>query len=144
MTPVTSLRIVAIAALATLALSVTVACGGDSGGDASGPVRFLVFGDPPEINAYRTLIASFKKAEPDIDVQLIEASDREDLIARLSTSIAGGSPPDLFLMNYRFYGQFDWGGLPRQLVEDSVHRFATEIAPTVRSNTSTIAATQPT
>ena len=39
-------------------------------------------------------------------MQLIEASDREDLIARLSTSLAGGSPPDLFLMNYRFYGQF--------------------------------------
>ena len=39
-------------------------------------------------------------------MQLIEASDRDDLIARLSTSIAGGSPPDLFLINYRFYGQF--------------------------------------
>jgi multiple sugar transport system substrate-binding protein len=80
-------------------------CGGSSGG-GSGSIRFLVFGDPPEIKAYRTLIRSFEKAEPDIDVQLIEASDREDLIARLSTSLAGGSPPDLFLMNYRFYGQF--------------------------------------
>jgi multiple sugar transport system substrate-binding protein len=39
-------------------------------------------------------------------VQLIEASDREDLLSRLSTSFAGGSPPDLFLVNYRFYGQF--------------------------------------
>ena len=65
-----------------------------------------IFGDPAEINAYRTLIKSFNEEEPDIDVQLVEASDREDLIARLSTSIAGGSPPDLFLMNYRFYGQF--------------------------------------
>ena len=39
-------------------------------------------------------------------MELIQASDRSDLIARLSTSISGGSPPDLFLMNYRFYGQF--------------------------------------
>jgi multiple sugar transport system substrate-binding protein len=39
-------------------------------------------------------------------VKLIEASDRDDLIARLSTSFAGGTPPDLFLLNYRFYGQF--------------------------------------
>ena len=38
--------------------------------------------------------------------ELIEASDRDDLIARLSTSIAGGSPPDVFLLNYRYYGQF--------------------------------------
>jgi multiple sugar transport system substrate-binding protein len=81
-------------------------CGGGSSGEGSGSIRFLVFGDPPEINAYRTLIRSFEEAEPDIDVQLVEASDREDLIARLSTSLAGGSPPDLFLMNYRFYGQF--------------------------------------
>jgi alkanesulfonate monooxygenase SsuD/methylene tetrahydromethanopterin reductase-like flavin-dependent oxidoreductase (luciferase family) len=35
----------------------------------------------------------------------------------------------------RFYGQFDWGGLPRPLVEDSVHRFATEIAHAVRAAT---------
>jgi alkanesulfonate monooxygenase SsuD/methylene tetrahydromethanopterin reductase-like flavin-dependent oxidoreductase (luciferase family) len=38
----------------------------------------------------------------------------------------------------RFYGQFDWGGLPRPMVEDSIHRFATEIAPAVRANTSTL------
>ncbi|MFC7529328.1 LLM class flavin-dependent oxidoreductase [Actinoplanes sp. GCM10030250] len=35
----------------------------------------------------------------------------------------------------RFFAQFDWGGLPRTLVEDSVHRFATEIAPAVRAQT---------
>jgi multiple sugar transport system substrate-binding protein len=90
---------------AVLALALA-SCGGSGAGGRSGSISFLVFGDPPEINAYKTLIAAFEKAEPDIDVQLIEASDREDLIARLSTSLAGGAPPDLFLMNYRFYGQF--------------------------------------
>jgi alkanesulfonate monooxygenase SsuD/methylene tetrahydromethanopterin reductase-like flavin-dependent oxidoreductase (luciferase family) len=35
----------------------------------------------------------------------------------------------------RFLGQFDWGGLPRKLVEDSLHRYATEIAPVVREVT---------
>ncbi len=86
-------------------LATPAACGG-SGEDASGPVRFLIFGDPEEINAYRELVRAYKEQEPDAEVELIEASDRTDLIARLSTSIAGGSPPDLFLMNYRFYGQF--------------------------------------
>lgn len=99
-------RRAALAALALALLAGTAGCGGDSGGAASGSIRFLVFGDPPELDAYRTLIEAFEQAEPEIDVQLIEASDREDLIARLSTSLAGGSPPDLFLMNYRFYGQF--------------------------------------
>jgi multiple sugar transport system substrate-binding protein len=99
-----------------------VACGG-SGERSSGSVRFLVFGDPPEINAYRTLIDAFARQEPDVDVQLVEASDRDDLLARLSTSLAGGSPPDLFLMNYRFYGQFAARGVLEPLepfVEDSM------------------------
>ena len=99
-------RIAACAALAALALGLVAACGGDSGDEASGSIRFLTFGDPAELGAYRTLIESFEKEEPEIDVQLVEASDREDLIARLSTSIAGGSPPALFLMTYRVYGQF--------------------------------------
>lgn len=90
----------------TAALLLT-ACGGGGGGkQADGPVSLLVFGAPEELAAYRTLIEAYEKATPGADVELVEASDRTDLIARLSTSIAGGSPPDLFLMNYRFYGQF--------------------------------------
>jgi multiple sugar transport system substrate-binding protein len=111
----------ALSILAAALALVAGGCGGSSG-DASGSISFLVFGDPPEINAYRTLITSFEKAEPDIDVQLIEASDREDLLTRLSTSLAGGSPPDLFLMNYRFYGQYAARGVLEPLepyAEDS-------------------------
>jgi alkanesulfonate monooxygenase SsuD/methylene tetrahydromethanopterin reductase-like flavin-dependent oxidoreductase (luciferase family) len=33
----------------------------------------------------------------------------------------------------RFIGQVDWGGLPRALVEESITRLATEIAPQVRA-----------
>jgi alkanesulfonate monooxygenase SsuD/methylene tetrahydromethanopterin reductase-like flavin-dependent oxidoreductase (luciferase family) len=33
----------------------------------------------------------------------------------------------------RFLGQVDWGGLPRELVEESITRYATEIAPAVRA-----------
>ena len=66
----------------------------------------MTFGEPEEIKAYRTLVSSFEKQNKDIDVRLIEASDRSDLLARLSTSFAGGTPPDLFLLNYRFYAQF--------------------------------------
>jgi multiple sugar transport system substrate-binding protein len=77
-----------------------------SGGGPSGEVRFLVFGEPAELKAFRSVVAEFRKVEPEIAVTLVEASDRDDLIARLSTSFAGGRPPDLFLINYRFYGQF--------------------------------------
>ena len=36
----------------------------------------------------------------------------------------------------RFMGQVDFGGMPRAMVEDSIVRFATEIAPAVRELTS--------
>ncbi len=99
------------AVLAVFAVLLVAGCGGDDdggsdGGKASGDVSFMVFGDPEEIQAYRDVISEYKNQQPDVNVKLIEASDRDDLIARLGTSFSGGTPPDLFLLNYRFYGQF--------------------------------------
>jgi multiple sugar transport system substrate-binding protein len=102
-----------VAALVIAAGLLAPACSGtgdggtvDTEGPASGKISFLLFGDPEEIAAYRQLVDAFKQAEPNVTVNLIEASDRDDLIARLSTSFAGGTPPDVFLINYRFFGQF--------------------------------------
>lgn len=92
--------------LVPLAIVAMLATGCSNSGGAGGPVQLLVFGAPEELAAYRTLVDAYKRSVPGTDVQIIEASDRSDLIARLSTSIAGGSPPDVFLLNYRFYGQF--------------------------------------
>jgi multiple sugar transport system substrate-binding protein len=95
-----------------LLLPATVLAGCARGGDADGTgsrgaaVRLLLFGSPDELAAYRELADAYRAAAPGASVELVEASDRSDLIAKLSTSIAGGSPPDVFLMNYRFYGQF--------------------------------------
>jgi multiple sugar transport system substrate-binding protein len=115
-----ALRLAALAAAALLAAS----CGGsEAGSEAKGAsIRFLVFGDPDELKAFRQVITAFHERESDIRVQLVEASDRDDLIARLSTSFAGGSPPDVFLINYRFYGQFASKGVLEPLeqrVDDS-------------------------
>jgi multiple sugar transport system substrate-binding protein len=96
-------RAVLVAPLLLPLALLTASC---SGGGASGDVRFLVFGDPAELRAFRSVVTEFRNVEPDITVTLVEASDRDDLIARLSTSFAGGQPPDLFLINYRFFGQF--------------------------------------
>jgi multiple sugar transport system substrate-binding protein len=113
-------RLIAVA----LVVTALAACGGDddgggSDGDLSGEVSFLVFGEPEELKAFRNVVSSFKKLEPNVTVKLVEASDRDDLLARLSTSFAGGSPPDLFLLNYRFYGQFAARGV-LEPIEDRV------------------------
>ncbi|WP_433384432.1 ABC transporter substrate-binding protein [Micromonospora sp. KLBMP9576] len=96
----------ALLALLLTAVLAVAGCGSGAGSSADGPVRLLVFGAPEELAAYRTLVEAYEKARPGTDVQLVEASDRKDLLARLATSVAGGAPPDAFLMNYRFYGQF--------------------------------------
>src|SRR5688500_9598935 len=83
-------------------------------------VTFLAFGEPEEIKAYRTLVSSFERSHKSIDVKLIEASDRSDLLARLSTAFAGGTPPDLFLLNYRFYAQFAARNV-LEPIEDRLH-----------------------
>ena len=98
-------------ALGALLLLGLAACGGSAAGGggagrADSSVSFLVFGDPEELAAYRAVAEAYGKRPGAGRVQLVEASDRSDLIARIATSTAGGSPPDLFLINYRFYGQF--------------------------------------
>ncbi|GGK39192.1 sugar ABC transporter substrate-binding protein [Pilimelia terevasa] len=96
------IRVIGAAALLLAGLA---GCGADRPA-AGDPVRLMVFGTPEELASYRTLISAYDKAVPGRPVQLVEASDRKDLIARLSTAVAGGAPPELFLMNYRYYGQF--------------------------------------
>ena len=90
-----------------VALVVSAACSSFAGGRRSSVViTFMAFGEPAELKAYRSVIAAFRHEEPAVRVRLVEASDREDLLARLSTAFAGGAPPDLFLVNYRYFGQF--------------------------------------
>ena len=63
-------------------------------------------GGPAEIDAYRAVVTGFNDSQDEVEADLLPFAERDELIARLSTSIAGGQPPDLFLMNYRYYGQF--------------------------------------
>ncbi len=92
--------------LATLtAATVTAGCA-DTAEQTADPVSLLVAGTPDELAAYRALAAAYEQATPSARVTLIEASTAKDLMTKVSTSIAGNSPPDLFLINYRNYGQF--------------------------------------
>ena len=91
--------------LAFVLLPMSAACDGGPE-DETTRITVMVSGDAEEIEAYRAVVTAFERSHRDIDAELLPFADRDDLIVRLSTSIAGGEPPDLFLMNYRFYGQF--------------------------------------
>jgi multiple sugar transport system substrate-binding protein len=103
------------AASGALAFLLAASTLGACGGTESGPVTVMVSGDPEEIAAYRAVVAAFNGTEPDVEVRLLPFADRDAMIVRLSTSIAGGSPPDVFLMNYRYYGQFAARGALRPM-----------------------------
>ncbi|MDQ4006252.1 MAG: sugar ABC transporter substrate-binding protein [Actinomycetota bacterium] len=95
--------------LLVLMLAATACTGtGDAGTvqSGTGEISVLVWGEPEELQGYRDIVTEFEAGHPRLDVKLIETADRDDLLTRLSTSLAGGTPPDLFLLSYRFVGQY--------------------------------------
>jgi multiple sugar transport system substrate-binding protein len=74
-------------------------------------VSFMVFGDPAERQAYLDLVAAFEAAHPEIEIEVTHIPSPNDYRTRLSTEFAGGSPPDVTLMNYRRYAAFMANGL---------------------------------
>jgi multiple sugar transport system substrate-binding protein len=66
----------------------------------------VLFGDVHELAGYRTLVDGFTAEHPDAEVTLSPVATQDELLARLTTAFAGGQPPDVFLLNFRRYGQF--------------------------------------
>lgn len=98
-----------IAALALAALALA-ACG--RGIDPQTTIRLQVSGDPAELDAYRALIAAYEKVHPGRKVELIPVGKPRDHMAKLATGFAAGNAPELFLLNFRRFGQFaDSGAL---------------------------------
>lgn len=90
-----------LAALAAL----VVAGGCTDANDSSASVRVQVSGEPEEVAVYRQMADAFERVTPGVDVEIVGAA-RSDHIAKLASSFTAGSPPDVFLVNYREYAQF--------------------------------------
>lgn len=73
---------------------------------AAEPLRLQAFGDPAELAAYKELIAAFRAATPGVEVEFIPVGKQRDHMTKLTTGFSGGNPPDLFLINFRRFGQF--------------------------------------
>lgn len=94
---------------ALLVLSLVLA--GCSSKEPSASISFQVFGDGAEVQAYQSLIDAFQKAHPGTTVNLVPVPKQGDHMAKLTTAFAAGAPPDLFLLNYRRFGQFAYRGV---------------------------------
>lgn len=79
---------------------------------ATGDVSFMVFGDLPELAAYRALVDAFIADRPDVNVELIHIPDQGDYRQRLGNDFAASTPADVVLINYRRFAPFaDAGAL---------------------------------
>lgn len=79
--------------------------------NAPAEVSFMVFGDPAELAAYESLVATFNAAHSDIQVNLSNVPGQNDYRQRLAASFANGSPPDIMLLNYRRFAAFAQSGI---------------------------------
>jgi len=82
-----------------------VSCSTSSGAE-SDVIRVQVSGEAEEIAVYDALVNAFEKENRGTDVQLMPVSDKDDHLAKLTTSFSNGNPPDIFLINFREYSQY--------------------------------------
>jgi multiple sugar transport system substrate-binding protein len=87
--------------------TVTVPAGGATApAKLTGEISFQAFGEPAEIAVIEELIKGFNEVQPDAKVTIVSVPSQGDHMSKLSASFAAGNPPDVWLLNYRRYGQF--------------------------------------
>lgn len=109
--------------MATVLVIVTLPLPATAGSES--PVTFAYWGDPAEAAAYEEVIATFHDQSPDTQVTPQYTPGKDDYGRRISTSFAGGAAPDVFLINFREYGQYAGSGAleplgPRLRESDSI------------------------
>ncbi|MGB1557449.1 MAG: extracellular solute-binding protein [Oceanococcaceae bacterium] len=90
--------------LTPLLLLLLAACGQSPSGPK--PLTIQAVADPVETRAYQALIAAFEEQNPDTPVRFLPVGRHPEHVTRLATAFAAGRPPDLFLLNFRRWGQF--------------------------------------
>ncbi len=68
--------------------------------------RFAFWGDPAEQAAYEQVVAGFEATHPGIDIAIDYTPGQTDYYRKIATDFAGNDPPDVFLINYRQFGQY--------------------------------------
>ena len=93
-----------------LALVIAAASGASHGAptaaQAPTSIRFAFWGDPAEQAAYEQVAAGFEASHPNTDVEIDYTSGQSDYQRKITTDFAADEPPDVFLVNYRQFGQY--------------------------------------
>lgn len=91
--------------LPIFAILMLASCTGTSN-SARRSVRLMVWGDPAEQAAFKSVVDGFHQFQNSqngtpFEIDLIALPSKGDYLTRLTTDFAAGSPPDVFLLNYR-------------------------------------------
>ncbi len=73
-------------------------------------IRFAFWGDPAEEAAYTAVVDSFEAAHPEIDVTIDYTPGQSDYYRKITSDFAAGGAPDVYLTNYRQFGQYAGAG----------------------------------
>ncbi|MCA9858583.1 MAG: sugar ABC transporter substrate-binding protein [Thermomicrobiales bacterium] len=73
-------------------------------------IRFAFWGDPAEEAAYQAVVDSFESAHPEIDVIVDYTPGQSDYYRKIASDFAAGDAPDVYLTNYRQFGQYASAG----------------------------------
>jgi multiple sugar transport system substrate-binding protein len=92
--------------VAAITASVMVGCAAPTPVSQSGKIQVLISSDAFELAAYKSLVDQFTKIYPTVEVELSNIPSSSDFRRQLGVQLAGGTPPDVFLINYRRIGLF--------------------------------------
>jgi multiple sugar transport system substrate-binding protein len=105
-------------AVALIGLAAVVALAGcskgsatkDSSADGVTTIRYLTFSAAPDhIKDLNDIVAAFEKANPDVKVS-VQTAPYKDYFTQLQTSIAGGTAPDTFEVDYQNFVTYAQAG----------------------------------
>lgn len=99
-------RILALVLVTALTAACSSSPDAEEDGGGARHVQLQVSGEPEETAVYTAMAEQFMKANDGVHVEVVEVPEKDEHLARLATSFAGGNPPDVFLVNFREYSQF--------------------------------------
>ena len=72
----------------------------------NGEIILLLNESPEGVAGYQQIIDAFAKVQPGIKVTINNIADGGQFLQRLAADFAAKKPPDVFVINYRRFGQF--------------------------------------
>lgn len=77
-----------------------------SSGESRDGIMLMLSESPEGILGYQKIIDAFARVQPDIKITINNIPDKGKFMERLAADFAAQTPPDVFVINYRRFGQF--------------------------------------